>query len=136
MTVVLIGAAVVFVGALLLLLREAVHGEESVAVVPRVSVPVPRMNNSSPPDGDDLTKVTTSLAAPRLPRLGAEDDQDNEDGGEDSNSKALTIYEGVDEVDEPTGPVDLILLHAVGHSDVGKSRQRNEDRYLVMREYG
>ena len=88
---------------------------------------------SSPPpggeEGDDVTKVGSfeGLRSLSLPRL-----QNDNDGDEVSNdSTAMTLYEDGAEVDEPTAALDLIVLSAAAHSDVGNRRRRNEDSYLL-----
>jgi protein phosphatase len=37
-------------------------------------------------------------------------------------------------IDEPTGPLALILVHGAAQTDTGKTRKRNEDSYLVLKE--
>jgi serine/threonine protein phosphatase PrpC len=64
-----------------------------------------------------------------LPRLGVDADGDTDDVAGDST--AMTMFEDGAEVDEPTGPTDLVMLSAAAQSDVGKRRRRNEDSYLV-----
>lgn len=38
-------------------------------------------------------------------------------------------------IDEPTGPLALILLHGAGQTDKGRTRKRNEDSYVAMPEH-
>jgi protein phosphatase len=38
--------------------------------------------------------------------------------------------------DDPTGPIALILVTAVGRTDPGRRRKHNEDAYLVMEDHG
>ncbi len=47
---------------------------------------------------------------------------------------SLTVYQSDSDIgiDEPTGPVELILESAAGQSDRGLRRRRNEDSYLVL----
>lgn len=96
------------------------------------------------PDDVDITKVAASVRKPRSerppPRLDALPKlQGEEKEAESFSSKsAMTIYESDSEIglDDPTGPIDMILVHAVGQSDVGHKRHRNEDSYLVLPKHG
>jgi serine/threonine protein phosphatase PrpC len=96
------------------------------------------------PDDVDLTKVAASLRKPRSERPPPRTDslpklQTDEKEAESFSSKsAMTVYESDSEigVDDPTGPIDMILVHAVGQSDVGHKRHRNEDSYLVLPKHG
>jgi serine/threonine protein phosphatase PrpC len=42
---------------------------------------------------------------------------------------------GIDEDDEPTGPHALILVTAVGRTDPGLKRKRNEDAYAILEDH-
>jgi protein phosphatase len=85
-------------------------------------------------DEADITRMTPFSTATHLPRLSVETDdpQDPEDTSE-SDSKAILLYESEAWVgiDEPTGAHDLILTSAVGQTDRGVTRRRNEDAYLI-----
>ncbi len=93
------------------------------------SLPPPRVSGVDDEDVD-LTKFgERPRKAMALPRLSVDSEMDGEESGGDST--ALTFFEEGAEVDEPTGPIDLILLSAAAQSDVGQKRKRNEDAYLL-----
>jgi serine/threonine protein phosphatase PrpC len=98
-----------------------------------ISTPPPRASVAAADEDDVDVDVTRVGNHPRgssaLPRLGADADADLDDVAGDST--AMTFFEEGAEVDEPTGPVDLILLSAAAQSDVGQKRKRNEDSFLI-----
>lgn len=51
-------------------------------------------------------------------------------------SKATFIYERGAEQDEPTGPMARVVIEAVGETDPGRRRARNEDALLLLPERG
>jgi PPM family protein phosphatase len=88
-------------------------------------------------------------AAPSLPRIHFEEDEDlditkvtvlpvaHEDDEEEAteryeSSVVPIVYDEEAAVEEPTGQFAYILLSAVGQTDPGKRRRRNEDAYLVL----
>jgi serine/threonine protein phosphatase PrpC len=50
--------------------------------------------------------------------------------------KASFIYQGGAEQDEPTGPLARFVIEAMGDTDCGRRRARNEDALLLMPEQG
>ena len=72
----------------------------------------------------DITKVTV------LPV--AHDDSDEEATGRYESSVVPIVYDEEAAVEEPTGEFAYILVSAVGQTDPGKRRRRNEDAYLVL----
>ncbi|HVH42088.1 MAG TPA: protein phosphatase 2C domain-containing protein [Labilithrix sp.] len=89
-----------------------------------------------PADADaevDITRLTAFDASKHLPRLTVEREEDKEESGASSfdESKADLIYDSEADMEEPTGPNDMILLSAVGQTDRGVTRRRNEDAYLI-----
>lgn len=135
-TLLILAAAVVLAVTLLLILRELRLARQPA----KRSVPLVKAYD---PDDVDLTKVAASVRRPRserpqraenLPKL-----QTDEKEAESFSSKsAMTVYESDSEIgiDDPTGPIDMMLVHAVGQSDVGHKRHRNEDSYLVLPKHG
>jgi protein phosphatase len=51
-------------------------------------------------------------------------------------TQATFIYEGGAEQDEPTGPMARVTIEAIGDTDVGRRRSRNEDSLLLLPEHG
>jgi protein phosphatase len=91
-------------------------------------------------EDDDITIVTLT---PRLDLLAAagilpdasEKDEDDDDGAPpDSDRPAAVpiIYDEDAAEDEPTRVHAVILVSAVGQTDLGQKRKINEDRYLVL----
>lgn len=88
---------------------------------------------------DDVTQVTIFSPSAQLPRLSAEhdddddanDDSDEHESLEESIAKLMYDSEALIDIDEPTGPNDLILVSAIGQTDQGITRRRNEDAYLI-----
>ena len=131
----LIAASIVLVIVLILVIRELGRGA---AQAPR---PARRAATSGSTaarvveeDQEEVTRVGKDPKTPGLPTFEEEKEGDLGQSGQ----SALTAFEnGAGEgVDEPTGPVELILVSAVAQSDVGQKRKRNEDSYLVMPEHG
>ena len=82
----------------------------------------------------DITRITP-FSPGLLPRIAMDDGSEEEIVSE---SKALLQFEGdawID-IDEPTGPTDLIVTSATGTTDKGITRRRNEDAYLVDHSLG
>jgi serine/threonine protein phosphatase PrpC len=112
---------------------KAERSERPVSAARIPSTPPPRMAGAEDEEVEvDLTKFGERPAKAKgaaLPRLGADSETDVEESSGDST--ALTFFEEGAEVDEPTGPIDLILLSAAAQSDVGQKRKRNEDAFLL-----
>ncbi|HEU4408552.1 MAG TPA: PP2C family serine/threonine-protein phosphatase [Polyangiaceae bacterium] len=88
------------------------------------------------------------LSEPPLLRLFQDDDDDDleltsvtvgppSDSSMASGEAAAVpiLYDDDAAVDEPTGVTAMILVSAVGQTDRGQRRRRNEDSYLVLPEY-
>ena len=71
-------------------------------------------------------------AAPATPGAGA--DEEDEDDTE-AKLASLPRIAAADDDDEPTGPHAMILVSAVGRTDLGKARKNNEDSFLVDDEH-
>jgi protein phosphatase len=136
-TLFILGASIVLAITILMIIRELRLSRMPLKTPPRTV-------RAYDADDIDITKVAASVRKPRserppprndgLPRL-----QGEEKEAESFSSKsAMTVYESDSEigVDDPTGPIDMILVHAVGQSDVGHKRHRNEDSYLVLPKHG
>ncbi len=135
-TLLILAASIVLAVTMLMILREL-----RLARRPAQSKSIPV--RAYDPDDIDITKVAASIRKPRSERPPRPDDlpklQSDEKEAESFSSKsAITVYESDSEigVDDPTGPIDMILVHAVGQSDVGHKRHRNEDSYLVLPKHG
>lgn len=113
---------------------------------------------SSPPSGPSLSPLPPSTeaqsAAPLsaremgLPRLYDEEDTleldltrlsipsvaDDDDAVTERRQPAVLpiVYDSEAAEDAPTGADACILVHAVGQTDRGRKRRKNEDRYLVL----
>jgi PPM family protein phosphatase len=94
-----------------------------------------------------VTKVTTDEGGEgELPKLRVEEDEeleltrlrltadDDEESSEPTKLETVVpiVYDDEAAVDEPTQPSAFILVTAVGQTDQGRRRKRNEDSYLVM----
>lgn len=141
MTSLLILAASIVLGVTVLLIVRELRLAREAGARSR-SLPPVRAHDD---DEADITKVAQSVRKPRSDRPAAREPanlpklQDVESDSESFSSKsAATVYESDSEigVDDPTGPIDMVLIHAVGQTDVGKKRHRNEDSYLVMPKHG
>ena len=80
---------------------------------------------------EDITRVAAfTVTAQPIPSL-VEDEREEDAAG--NESKAILHFE--DEswagINEPTGPVDLILTSSAAETDRGIARRRNEDAFLV-----
>jgi protein phosphatase len=87
----------------------------------------------------DVTVVTLApQALTNLESLIALDDVDEEEAPPSSSEPEAVpiLYDDDAAVDEPTGIIPLILVSAVGQTDRGKRRRRNEDSYLVLENVG
>ena len=135
-TLLILGASIVLAITILMILRElrlSRHPTRSVRPVRAYDV-----------DDIDVTKVAASVRKPHSDRPPRRDQslpklQTDEKESESYSSKsAMTVYESDSQigVDDVTGPIDMILVHAVGQSDVGHKRHRNEDSYLVLPKHG
>ncbi len=98
---------------------------------------VPSVVNLHPEDDDDITIVTLTprldLIAAALPDASSAD-EDDERGPPDSEraSAVPIIYDADAAEDEPTRAHAVILVAAVGQTDLGQKRKINEDRYLAL----
>lgn len=109
------------------------------AVQRKAPVEVERLHED---DDDDITIVTLTprldliAAASGLPDASDPDDDDDEERAPDSDKASAVpiIYDEDAAVDEPTHAHALILVSAVGQTDLGQKRKINEDRYLVLDE--
>lgn len=136
-TLLILGASIVLAVTVLMILRELRLSRQPA----KRFVPLVKAYDA---DDVDLTKVAAAVRKPRSerppPREGALPKlQTEEKEAESFSSKsAMTVYESDSEIglDDPTGPIDMMLVHAVGQSDVGHKRHRNEDSYLVLPKHG
>ncbi|MEO6420273.1 MAG: protein phosphatase 2C domain-containing protein, partial [Polyangiaceae bacterium] len=130
----LIGASIVLLIVLVLVIRELTGGRADTVPATTRS---PSSTPGAPEEEVEVTRVGRDPNTPGLARFEAEEDKDDADLGQ-SGQSALTTFEAgaVEGVEEPTGPVELILVSAVAQTDVGQKRKRNEDSYLVMPEHG
>ncbi|AUX42177.1 uncharacterized protein SOCE26_036040 [Sorangium cellulosum] len=94
-------------------------------------------------DDDDLTLITLappevlqgSIKRPSAPSYGGDDDDDGEDHEREEPSAVPIIYDDEAAVDEPTSSSPLLLISAVGQTDPGQKRKKNEDCYLCLDEH-
>lgn len=134
----LIGASIVLLIVLVLVVRELGRSGAGVPSprrrAPARAAPVAEEDGEVTRIGRDPKTAGVSAfdASAALARM--EDDREGDGDLGQSGQSALTAFEaGAGEgLDEPTGPVELILVSAVAQSDVGQKRKRNEDSYLVM----
>ncbi|MGH7285160.1 MAG: PP2C family protein-serine/threonine phosphatase [Polyangiaceae bacterium] len=134
----ILGASVVLAVTMLLILRELRLANRS------ASRSRPPVRAYDPDERDDITKVAASIRQPRSDRPGPRPTDlpklqtDDVEADSYSSKSAATVYESDSEIglDDPTGPIDMILVHAVGQSDVGHKRHRNEDSYLILPKHG
>ena len=128
-----------------------VEGEPISLVTSSPTAPSERVANvSSPTLSHSVTPGPTSgaLADPPLLRLFQEEDTDDleltsvtvgppsDTDSEPGEPAAVPIlYDDDAAVDEPTGVTAMILVSAIGQTDKGQRRRRNEDSYLVLPEY-
>jgi serine/threonine protein phosphatase PrpC len=82
---------------------------------PRISIP-PKDKHDDEPEGTKVASVPPLAVAEKSVIAPVPDD--------------VSVEMSVD--DDPTGPVALILVTAVGRTDPGRRRKHNEDAYLVM----
>jgi serine/threonine protein phosphatase PrpC len=87
-------------------------------------------------DEADITRVRTFADSKELPRLSVEEresdaSQEAEEAFEESVARLVFDTEAEVDLEEPTGPQDVILMSAVGQTDRGITRRRNEDAYLI-----
>ncbi|AUX22324.1 uncharacterized protein SOCEGT47_028250 [Sorangium cellulosum] len=95
-------------------------------------------------DDDDLTLITlappevlqTPIKRPSAPSYGGEEeDEDDEDHEREEPSAVPIIYDDEAAIDEPTSSSPLLLISAVGQTDPGQKRKKNEDCYLCLDEH-
>jgi serine/threonine protein phosphatase PrpC len=96
-------------------------------------------------EDDDLTLITLAppevLRAPMMrpssPSYGEDDEAENEDEEQDHEEPSAVpiIYDDDAAVDEPTSSSPLLLISAVGQTDTGQRRKKNEDCYLCLDEH-
>jgi serine/threonine protein phosphatase PrpC len=116
---------------------------------PGVEHPSSSRLSVAPPSHPPLPQPTPSiLSEPPLLRLFQDDDDEDLEltsvtVGPPSDSAVAPgepaavpiLYDDDAAVDEPTGVTAMILVSAVGQTDRGQRRRRNEDSYLVLPEY-
>ena len=92
-------------------------------------------------DDDEITIVTLTpradlmaAAGTGLPDASSADEADDDRGPPDSERAAAVpiIYDEEAAEDEPTRATAVILVAAVGQTDLGQKRKVNEDRYLAL----
>ena len=83
----------------------------------RASIP-PRDKKEDEPEGTKLASVPPASGAAK-PASGA------------SSMPDIEVNSEIDD-DDPTGPIALILVTAIGRTDPGRRRKHNEDAYLVL----
>jgi serine/threonine protein phosphatase PrpC len=100
--------------------------------------------NSS--DDDDLTLITLAppevllrpISRPSSPSYGGEEEDEHEeedDHDREEPSAVPIIYDDDAAIDEPTSSSPLLLISAVGQTDTGQRRKKNEDCYLCLDEH-
>jgi protein phosphatase len=121
--------------------KEAAPRTTTADVLPQANAKVAsvKMSGARPEIGppkesnDELTRVA-SFVAP-LPRLSLDEDDLDEDEVDEPSleaSIARLFYDAeAAHLEEPTGPNDLILVSAIGQTDRGITRRKNEDAYLI-----
>ncbi|WP_437971000.1 PP2C family serine/threonine-protein phosphatase [Sorangium sp. So ce260] len=96
-------------------------------------------------DDDDLTLITlappevlqSTIKRPSAPSYGGDDDDDDDDDEHEREEPSAVpiIYDDEAAVDEPTSSSPLLLISAVGQTDPGQKRKKNEDCYLCLDEH-
>lgn len=98
-------------------------------------------------DDDDLTLITLTppevfqlpIARPSSPSYGGEEEDEHEEEEDDRDreepSAVPIIYDDDAAIDEPTSSSPLLLISAVGQTDTGQRRKKNEDCYLCLDEH-
>lgn len=96
------------------------------AALPKIAVP-----GFDDPDDLEITVITASpfSTPPAAPQVGKVEDDDGSEA-----STVNVIYGEEADIEEVTLPFARILVSAEGESDRGRSRGRNEDSFLVLRE--
>lgn len=94
-------------------------------------------------EDDDLTLITlappevlqNAIQRPSTPSYGGDDDDEDDDHDNEEPSAVPIIYDDDAAVDEPTSSSPLLLISAVGQTDPGQKRKKNEDCYLCLDEH-
>ena len=122
----LVAATTVFAYVILLLVRELRGGNR------RSSPPSVRPARPSKPAPAEVDKIHEDDGH-EITLMGRTPERlDAEDGDEPlSGSVPRTVYDPSTEGVEPTGPNPRILMSAVGATDVGRKRKRNEDSFVA-----
>lgn len=122
MTFVVFGSALFLVGAMLVIVGEARAKRERQAPT----------KGAVPPLGEGEIDPRGSVNSIAVLAKYSDAEED-----ESTMATAVTLYEpDADKgIDEPTGQVELIAVHAAGRTDPGQVRARNEDNCLVMSEH-
>lgn len=132
-------AALVLVAAVVLMVRELGQGKKASSAPPEqaqakkksAAASKPPIHSAVDHEDEDVTKV--GVVPPKaLPTLAVNGDEEEKVASE---SRALVIFEENAEIDEPTGPESLILVSAVGKTDRGLKRRKNEDSHLISRDH-
>ncbi|WP_438020259.1 PP2C family serine/threonine-protein phosphatase [Sorangium sp. So ce315] len=94
-------------------------------------------------DDDDLTLITlappevlqSAIKRPSAPSYGGDEEDDDDEHEREEPSAVPIIYDDEAAVDEPTSSSPLLLISAVGQTDPGQKRKKNEDCYLCLDEH-
>ena len=143
-----VGIAVAFV--LLIVVRAMMGGDKEVvaakpaepiakptskAAAPKLATPTGtkpgRRDDDHEPEGTKVASVPPPAVGKAVVKDVALEEQKMR-ASEGRSGPDITIDTTVMEDDDPTGPVALILVTAVGRTDAGKRRKHNEDSYLVL----
>jgi protein phosphatase len=79
--------------------------------------------------------LQSPIARPSTPSYGDEDEEAREEREMEEPSAVPIIYDDDAAVDEPTSSSPLLLISAVGQTDLGQKRRKNEDCFLCLDEY-
>jgi protein phosphatase len=144
MLMVWIGVGIALAFVLLLVVRAMMGGEKAAAPVPAegpksapIPTPKPATKGSARKIEDDQEPEGTKVASvppPAVTKATVKDVAKEEEKlrASEGRSGPDIIVEATFEDDDPTGPIALILVTAVGRTDAGKRRKHNEDSYLVL----
>lgn len=94
-------------------------------------------------EDDDLTLITLAppeivhipIARPSTPSYGDEEEEAREEREQEQPSAVPIIYDDDAAIDEPTSSSPLMLISAVGQTDMGQKRRKNEDCYLCKDDF-